>query len=103
MRENENVNENENNAAPDWTVLISSMMTIRTDRRADCAAVPAQGKGRQTERERQIERESGIADKAIKCVGPGPVEERMRQTNSVIERGRRKGGIEDTPAIHNWR
>lgn len=86
MRENENVNENENNAAPDWTVLISSMMTIRTDRRADCAAVPAQGKGRQTERERQREKESGTADKAIKSVGPGPVEERMRQTNRMIER-----------------
>lgn len=33
MRENENVNENENNAAPDWTLLISCMMTIRADRR----------------------------------------------------------------------
>lgn len=51
---------------------------------------------------------TGTADKAIKSVGPGPVEERMRQTNRMIERRRRegargRGGIEDTPAIHNWR
>lgn len=75
MQENENENENanENNTGPDWTQLISSMMTIRTYRRADCPqtgpAEPELGTLRLT---------CCRAAEAIKIKGPRPQQLRQR-------------------------